>query len=302
MLYVLGALVPGVVVTCVCFGFGIIGHLLVASLSAVAAEALLARVRGLRVDRTMADGSVLVLAVLVGIAIPPGAPLFVTVVATLTAVILGKQVYGGIGGNLFNPAMVGIAFVLVCFPLEMNQWPAQLNANATDGVSGATLLETARTEFSLQRLRTEFIQSAPTGWIASRGWEWVSFAYLLGGIALILTRIISWRIPATVLAGLFVAASIGFALDSSRSLPPLMHLVAGSAIVGAFFVATDPVTSPVTRRAQCVYGFALGVVIYLVRSVGAYPDGVAFAVLILNASAPWLDGITQPYSRDIELR
>lgn len=293
MRLVLAALVPGVVTASVIYGPRVPLHLAVALIAALGCEYLMTRARGTDPSVPIADGSVLVLAVLVATAIAPSASVLITVAAVGIGVVFGKHVYGGLGCNLFNPAMVGYAFVLACFPAELSNWPVP------DGSSGATLLEYARTQFALGYLREEVLAAAPVGIIGARGQEIVALAFGIGGLALLATRTIHWRIPAATLSGFVIAATVAYALDPSRALGPLTHLFSGSIVLAAFFVATDPVSSPVTRRGQLLFGLGVGVLVYLVRVAGAYADGVAFAVLMMNASAPWLDGIGQPYSRRI---
>jgi len=291
---VLFAMVPGFAVSVAAFGPRVLIHLAVAIVAAMAFEYAMLKARRTDPSVPLADGSVLVLAAIVAVAVSPLASPLITLAGVAIGVVVGKHVYGGLGSNVFNPAMVGYAFVLACFPAELARWPVGI-----DGASGATLLEVARSQFALGFLKDEFLAGAPVGRIGAIGHEWVALAFGAGGLALVVARVVDWRIPAATLAGFVVAAAIGEALDPSRSLGPLTHLASGSIVMAAFFVATDPVSSPVTRRGRVLFGLGVGVLIFLVRTEGSFADGVAFAVLMMNASAPWLDGIGQPYSRRI---
>lgn len=298
---VVGAMVPGVVLLALDAGPRLLLHVLAAWFTAVAAEAGVLLLRRLPLRPPVTDGSVVVLAMLLGIGAAPFASPLVTICATLVAVLVGKHVYGGLGNNLFNPAMVGYAFMLVCFPLEATLWRVPV-----DGVSGATLLEFSRSEFALGYLREEFLSGwryVGRGLIADSGGPalnpWPVLAFAAGGLYLMSVGIVRWRIPVSLLAAFTLTAMVYFAVDPSRQLPPITHVFSGSVVLAAFFVATDPVTSPVTPRGQLLFGAGVGILIYLLRVHGAFADGVAFAVLMMNASAAWLDGVAQPYSRRI---
>lgn len=302
MWHVVGAMVPGAACLVLAAGPRVMVHVLTAWAAAVMAEGCVLAMRRQPLRPPVVDGSVGVLAILIGIGAAPFASPLVTVCATLVAVLVGKHVYGGLGNNLFNPAMVGYAFMLVCFPLETTLWRAPV-----DGISGATLLEFSRSEFALGYLRDEFLQGFGFGGYVGRGRlanadaaalnPWPALAFAVGGMYLLARGIIRWRIPAALLVAFTLTSVVYFAVDPSRQLPPLTHLLSGSVMLAAFFVATDPVTSPVTPRGQLLFGCGVGVLIYLLRVHGAFADGVAFAVLMMNASAAWLDGVAQPYSR-----
>lgn len=284
------ALLPGILALCFCFGPRVLMHVLVASVTAVSIEALVMRVRRLPQAPPLLDGSVVLLGLILGCGAAPYASPLVTISATGVAVLVGKHVYGGLGNNLFNPAMVGYAYMLVCFPLESSQWRP-----AVDGVTGATVLTFSKAQLSLGYLRAEFMQVP--AWPGLTPWPALGFA--LGGLGLVALGIVRWRIPVSMLLAFAATALVFFTIDPSTHLPPLTHLLSGSLVMAAFFVATDPVTSPVTPRGQLLFGAGIGVLVYLLRVYGAYADGVAFAVLMMNVSAAWLDGVAQPYSRRI---
>ncbi len=289
MRQVLLALLPGYVVHAWLFGWGVIIHTVLAVVVGCACETFALRLRDRPVGMALADGSVIVLSVLFAIAITPIAPWWVTVIGVATAVLLGKHAYGGLGANIFNPAMVGYAVVLVSFPVHMTAWPV-----AADALSGATPLAAVRTELALMHMISEFSDSPVFGGFGGAGWEWVNLAFAIGGIWLLAKGAISWHIPVGVLAGLLAMSLMYYAVDTDAYLSPMFHLFSGATMLCAFFIATDPVSAPSTALGKLIYGVAIGAVIYLIRTFAGFPDGVAFAVLSLNAAAPLLSRLTRP--------
>ena len=247
----------------------------------------------------------MVTAVLLGLALPPTAPWWLTLVGVSFAIIVAKQLYGGLGMNPFNPAMVGYVLLLISFPVAMTQWISPGDAPSlqqslqlfagqlpVDGLSGATPLDTFRTWAGDEAA----LASHPIlhGELAGQGWEWVNLAFLLGGLYLISRKIITWHIPAGFLAGLAAPALVAWLIDPVRFADPLFHMLSGGAMLGAFFIATDPVSAATSRIGRLVYALLIGVLIWVIRSFGGYPDAVAFSVLLLNLSAPFIDYYTQP--------
>ncbi len=299
MRQVLLALIPALVVALWAFGWGVLYQVLLCAVFCLLGEALVLMLRGRPVARTLADGSVMITALLIALALPPLAPWWISLLACLFAVLIGKQVYGGLGYNSFNPAMAGYAFVLLSFPAQFALWPAQgqelgpltaLQAvlgllPRVDGFSAATDLALLRDGLRQMRMLAEIQAGLP----ALSAWMWMNLAYLSGGLYLLIRGVIGWRIPLGVLAGVAFPALLLYALDADTAASPLFHLFRGASMCAAFFIATDPVSSPATARAQLIYAVAIGVLIYVIRRWGIYPDGVAFAVLMLNAASPALD-------------
>lgn len=305
MLEVGAALIPGLLALVWFFGVGVLIHTLLAVVTALAAEALMLRLRGRPVRPFLTDGSALLTGLLLGLALPPLAPWWIPVIGAALALILGKHLYGGLGYNPFNPAMVGYVILLIAFPAEMIRWmPADGNGPAldvifadapVDGVTGATALDTVRTELGLQRTLEEIAFDAPgIGDLGAAGWEWVNLGFLLGGVWLMYRRRIDWRIPAGMLGALFIVALFFHLFDADRYPGPLFHLFSGAAMLGAFFIATDPVSAATTPKGRLIYGVGIGLIVYLIRAWGGYPDGVAFAVLLMNMAAPALDDYARP--------
>ncbi len=311
MYRVLAALVPGAALATWQFGWGIPLQLALACLVAVAAEAAMLALRRRPVGRALADGSALVTAALLALALPPYAPWWLTAVAVLAAVVLAKHLYGGLGYNPFNPAMVGYVVVLIAFPRELGHWPAPAalaggpdlatalsvvfgGTPLPDALTAATPLDHVRTGLSMNRTLAELRADPVMGRLAGTGWEWVALGYLAGGLWLVWKRVADWRIPLGFAAGLALPALLAWGLDPDAYPSPLFHLLSGGAMLGAFFIATDPVTASTTPRGRLLFGAGAGLVTFLVRGFGGYPDGVAFGVLLMNMAAPTLDQLTRP--------
>lgn len=316
MLQVLLALLPGIGAMVWYFGWGVLINVLLAILVAVTAEAAVVKLRGRAALPVFRDLSAVVTAVLFAVAIPPTLPWWLTVIGVLFAIVIVKQLYGGLGYNPFNPAMAGYVFLLISYPVAMTSWlPPQAIAEhpltfidslrmiflgapppglAWDAVTMATPLDAMRTALEENQAIDAIRQSPLWGDYGGRGWEWVGIWFLVGGLFLLARRVITWQIPVSVLAGLAAIAAAYWLLDPQTHPSPLFHLLSGGTLLCAFFIATDPVTAPTTRRGQLVFGATIGVLVYVIRSWGGYPDAIAFAVLLMNIAAPSIEQLTQP--------
>lgn len=308
---VIYATVPGICVLVYFFGAGVLVNLLVGSIVALGCEALALRLRRQPVRPALGDYSVLVTAFLLCIALPPYAPWWLIVVGVSFSVLIAKHLYGGLGYNPFNPAMVGYVVLLISFPLQMSSWapprpladhvPGLLEAlracfaSATfDGVTMATPLDLLRQNQG-QTMSDLYAANPQFGAVAGVGWEMVNLAFLIGGAWLLYRRVFTWHAPLAMLASLAVCATFFYDEGSSASGgSPLLHLSSGATMFGAFFIITDPVSSAVSNRGRLVFGALIGVLVYTIRVRGNYPDAVAFAVLIANFCAPFIDHYTQP--------
>jgi electron transport complex protein RnfD len=322
MLQVSLALVPGTAAMVWFFGWGVLINMALAVVFAVGAEALVMKLRGRPALPAIRDYSAVVTALLFALTVPPTLPWWLTLLGILFAIVIVKQLYGGIGYNPFNPAMAGYVFLLISYPVATTSWlppdvPALLEARdlATlsfvdsarliflgvlpagltwDAISAATPLDEMRTLID-QGQTIDLIRQSPLwGSFGGRGWEWLGGGFLLGGLFLLWRRIITWHIPISMLGGLLVMAGIFWLLDPQTHPSPAFHLFSGAAILGAFFIATDPVTACTARRGQLIYGASIGAVVFVIRTWGGYPDAVAFAVLLLNIAAPMIDHYAQP--------
>jgi H+/Na+-translocating ferredoxin:NAD+ oxidoreductase subunit D len=310
MLNVLLATIPGIAVLTHFFGYGTLVNLIWGCTLAVAFEALALKLRGRPLAFYLKDYSAIVTATLLCIALPPYSPWWLIGVGMASAILLAKHLYGGLGYNPFNPAMVGYVILLISFPVQMTSWtpprgvgelPGFLEAlqacftpAAFDGITMATPLDVLKQNNS-QLIKDLWQQNAQFGRWAGIGWEWANLAFLAGGAWLLYRRIFTWHAPVAMLVSLTLMAALFYDGGSSASGgSPLFHLLSGATMFGAFFIVTDPVTSAVSTRGRLIYGALIGVLVYIIRVRGNYPDAVAFAVLIMNFAAPFVDHYTQP--------
>lgn len=307
MLMVLAASLPGVLTLSYFFGLGPLLNIALACGFAVLFEAAVIALRKRPIAFYLKDGSVLVTGLLLALALPPYSPWWLIAVATGFAVVFGKQLFGGLGQNPFNPAMLGYVVVLVSFPVDMTLWPAAHNTDALAGIqhvffglelpdawSQATVLDTLKTNNSLT-LQELWSDNPAFGYFAGYSSEWVNLAFLLGGLFLLRKKLFSWHAPVGMLVALFIMSLLfwnGSGSDSNGS--PLFHLLSGATMLGAFFIVTDPVSSATSVQGRLIFGAGVGILTYIIRTWGGYPDGVAFAVLLMNLCAPAIDYFTRP--------
>lgn len=315
MLEVLLALVPAVAAMVYFFGPGVLIQLLLASAVAIGTEALMLSWRKRPLKPFLTDGSAVVTAVLLALAIPPLSPWWLTTIGIVFAMIFAKHLYGGLGYNPFNPAMVGYVLLLISFPVEMTSWlPVQsLSETAVgwgtalsviftggaenislDALSAATPLDSMKTQLGQGRAY-EIITNQPLfSSIAGLGWEWINVWFALGGLYLLYRRVISWQVPLAMLLAMLIISSVTYLVDPTVTATPLFHLLSGGTMLGAFFIATDPVSGSTTDTGRIIFGAGVGLLTYIIRVWGGYPDGVAFAVIIMNMLVPLIDYYTQP--------
>ncbi|MDY0888679.1 MULTISPECIES: electron transport complex subunit RsxD [Kosakonia] len=324
MLLVTLATIPGIAAQLWFFGWGTLIQLILAIVSALLAEGLVLKLRKQSISTILADNSALLTGLLLAISIPSFAPWWMVVLGTVFAVIIAKQLYGGLGHNPFNPAMIGYVVLLISFPVQMTSWlpphdiartvPGLLDAlqviftghsttGATmdalrmgvDGISQATPLDTFKTSLHAGH-SVEQIMQYPiySGVLAGAGWQWVNLGYLAGGIFLLSQNTIRWHIPVSFLLSLTLCATLGWLFAPQTFLAPQLHLLSGATMLGAFFILTDPVTASTTNKGRLIFGALAGLLVWLIRSFGGYPDGVAFAVLLANITVPLIDYYTRP--------
>jgi len=319
MQQVLLACIPGVLALSFSFGYGTLINLILCSSFCLAFEALFLKLRGRPVEFYLKDYSALVTAVLLGISLPPYAPWWLILVGCFFAIVVAKQLYGGLGYNPFNPAMVAYVVLLISFPVEMTRWglesgtlpvgaslPTLLESlqvvftggpqAVIDGYSGATPLDIVKQNPGLTL--DALYASEPVlenGRWAGAGWEWVNLAFLAGGIYLLYKKIFTWHAPVAMLITIFVLSALFYDGGSSESPgSPVFHLLSGATMFGAFFIITDPVSSATSTRGRLIFGAGIGALVYIIRAWGNYPDAVAFAVLLMNFAAPFIDYYTLP--------
>lgn len=323
MLWVIIAAIPGIATQIYFFGSGTIYQILLATITVLISEAAVLQLRKLPVIPQLKDNSALVTGLLLAISIPPLSPWWLVVLGTAFAILIAKHVYGGLGQNPFNPAMVGYVVLLISFPMQMTSWlpPIELqsiHADAldslqviftgytttgntldqltlrVDGVSQATPLDSFKTGLLIHTISQILQQPILQGLLAGIGWQSVNIAYLFGGIIMLNRRIISWQIPLAFLTSLIVCSLVSWLIMPSQYASPMIHLFSGATMLGAFFIVTDPVTAATTPRGRLLYGAMIGFLIWIIRVYGGYPDAIAFAVLLANITVPLIDHYTQP--------
>jgi electron transport complex protein RnfD len=317
MLRVVLALIPGAALYAWLFGWGVIFNIALCVATAYVSEAAMLALRKRPVVMFLSDNSALVTGLLLGLALPPLAPWWLPVLGTAFAMVFAKHIYGGLGFNPFNPAMIGYVVLLVSFPREMTSWAAPLTTdhqalNFTqtmtlvfsgalphglhiDALTAATPLDTLKTQLHLKHSVDQVLNTSPIfGALGGKGWEWVNLAFLGGGLWLMYKKIISWHVPVAVLGSLALIALVFFILDPKLYASPLFHVASGAAILGAFFIATDPVSGAASPKGRLVFGAGVGLLTYIIRTWGGYPDALAFAVLLMNMAAPTIDYYTRP--------
>ena len=305
---VLMALIPSIIAMTLFFGVGVLLNIITAILTALASEALCLGLLKRPINPRLTDLSAVLTGVLIALALPQAAPWWLVIAATASSVILGKHLYGGLGQNPVNPAMLGYALMLISAPVAMTTlwinplttpdiataWNAYLG-QASDAVSGATTLDLYKTEFrsltAIEAARNPLFSQAHLGLIY--GYEWVALAYLMGGFWLIYQRVITWHTPVGLLATLVVISAF-FSFDPDTATPVWVHLIAGAGIFAAFFILTDPVSGATSPKGRLWFAIGVGILTYLIRTYGQYPDAIAFAVLLMNFAAPMIDHYTRP--------
>ncbi|MDR2119502.1 MAG: RnfABCDGE type electron transport complex subunit D [Tannerella sp.] len=288
---VLIALVPAFLASLYFFGVGALIITAVSVISCVLCEFLIQKYL-LRKEISVWDGSAMLTGVLLAMNLPSNFPVWMTVLGAFVAIGIGKMTFGGLGNNPFNPALVGRVVLLLSFPVQMTSWPVPKAWNTAylDAETGATPLAMLKDHFGNLPDMTDFLIGRIGGSMGE-----VSAAALLIGLAFLLIRkIITWHIPASILATVFVFTGILHLTDSAAYASPVIHLLSGGLLLGAVFMATDYVTSPMTKGGMWVYGVGIGIITVVIRVFGAYPEGVSFAILIMNAFTPLINTFIKP--------
>ncbi len=319
MLTVIVALLPATLLGLFIYGWPAVNLFIITLLSCLLMEAICLALARRPIKPALMDGSALLTGWLLAMTLPPWAPWWIAVLGAFFAIVIGKQIFGGLGQNIFNPAMLARVGLLVAFPVQMTTWVSPVfqqvggapdfiaglaitfsDAVLPDALTGATTLSLIKTEFSrgLQlpgMLEGHYSQlDSAIGIMRGSSGETSALLILLGGLWLLYKRIITWHIPVSVLGSVALIALLFNAMDPAHYPDPLLHLFSGGLILGAFFIATDMVTSPSSKLGQIIYGIGCGAFIFIIRSWGGFPEGVAFAVLLMNAATPLIDHYTRP--------
>lgn len=316
MLKVQIAAFPALLMHVYLFGYGIVVQWLLALTTLLVVEYVMLKMRGRPVLPFITDMSGLITITGLVFCIPPLAPWWIIVLGSTFALIFGKHLYGGLGYNPFNPAMLGYVFLLISFPVQMTQWILPLDlAGQTldfiqsahyifigqipgfnlDAITGATPLNSLRTGLSQGVSVIQTLQNKDVSMLFGlSGWEWVNVAFVVGGIGLIITRSISWQFPVGFLGALALVSFIFNQINPELYPSVGFTLLNGGTMLAAFFIITDPVTASTTPKGRFIYACGIGILVYVIRNWGAFPDGIAFAILLMNIAVPLIDQYTQP--------
>lgn len=318
MLHVLAALLPALIAYIWYFGWGVLFNIIIATLSAVMFESMALRLQNKPIIPAISDLSAIVTAVLLAFALPPLCAWWITVFGSAFAILIAKHLYGGLGYNIFNPAMAAYVVLLISFPKEMVVWLAPrgvdlglesvsiaqtieyifngtfADSNTLDAISSATPLDILKTDLGGMQTMQEIKTHPIFGSMGAQGWEWINNWIAIGGFYLLAMKVIRWHIPVAVLAALIGIATVFNIYDPGHYAKATFHVFTGAAMLCAFFIATDPVTAATSVKGRIVYGVGIGFLIYIIRTWGGYPDSIAFAVLLMNMCVPLIDYYLKP--------
>ncbi|MCD6367031.1 MAG: RnfABCDGE type electron transport complex subunit D [Bacteroidales bacterium] len=295
------AMLPMFAVSILYFGLGALLVTLVSVVSTLSFEWLIQKFL-LKVKPTISDGSALITGMLLAFNVPSNLPLWMVIIGALVAIGVGKMSFGGLGNNPFNPALVGRVFLLISFPVQMTSWPKPIINRMTmvDVQTGATPLGILKEGLKAGDTMSQLLDKLPTymdmflGAIGGSLGEISAIAVIIGGIYLLMKKIISWHVPTSILVTVFLFTGILYLASPEYYADPVFHLLAGGLMIGAVFMATDMVTSPMSGWGMVIYGIGIGIITVLIRVFGAYPEGVSFAILIMNAFVPLINMYFKP--------
>lgn len=288
---VLIALVPAFLVSLYYFGLGALIVTLTSVAACVLFEYLIQKFL-MKEEPTLCDGSAILTGVLLAFNLPSNLPLWIIAIGALAAIGIGKMSFGGLGNNIFNPALVGRVFLLISFPAQMTTWPVpgHFPMTYTDAQTGATVLSALKEGITDVPSYTDMLLGHMGGSLGEVG----AIALILGFLFMLARKIITWHIPVTILVTVAVFSGIMHAIDPVRYASPLIQLLSGGLLLGAIFMATDYVTSPMSKKGMIVYSIGIGGLTVIIRLFGSYPEGMSFAILIMNAFTPLINSYMKP--------
>jgi electron transport complex protein RnfD len=287
MYQVVFALIPALIWSVFVFGVDALRVTAIAVIACIAFEYIIQKYL-MKVKPAINDGSALITGILLAFNVPAGLPWWIIVIGAVAAMGIGKLSFGGLGNNIFNPALVGRVFLLISFPVQMTTWPVTRQAGV-DAVSSATPLALIKDGITSGTPVSQLLQDMPSasdmllGTTSGSLGEISALMLILGGLYMLYKKVITWHIPVSVIVTVAVIAGIFWLAEPQNYINPVYHILTGGLILGAIFMATDMVTSPMTPRGQIIYGFGIGVITISIRLFGAYPEGISFAILIMNA-------------------
>ena len=288
---VLIALIPAFLVSLYCFGLGALIVTATSVLACVIFEYLIQRFL-MKKEPTLCDGSAILTGVLLAFNVPSNLPIWIILIGALAAIGIGKMSFGGLGNNIFNPALVGRVFLLISFPAQMTTWPVPdvFPMTYTDAETGATILSSLHEGGAPLPAMVDML----IGRIGGSLGEISAIALLLGFAFMLWKKIITWHIPVSILATVFVFTGILYLVNPTVYVNPFIHLLSGGMLLGSIFMATDYVTSPMSKNGMIVYGIGIGLLTAVIRIFGSYPEGMSFAILIMNAFTPLINSYIKP--------
>lgn len=298
MYRVVYALIPALLWSVFVFGPDALRVTLIAVAACLAFEYLIQKYL-MKVSPSVTDGSALITGILLAFNVPAGIPWWIIVIGSLAAIGIGKLSFGGLGSNIFNPALVGRVFLLISFPVQMTSWPVTRQSEV-DTVTSATPLGIIKEGLTngtpVSRLMPDLPATSDMllGNIGGSLGEISALLLILGGLYLLFKKVITWHIPVSVIASVGIIAAIFWLADPQSYVNPVYHLLTGGLMLGAIFMATDMVTSPMTPKGQIIYGVGIGAITISIRLFGAYPEGISFAILIMNAFTPLINTYVKP--------
>lgn len=288
---VLIALIPAFLVSLYYFGLGALIVTMVSVVSCLLFEYLIQKFL-MKKEPTLWDGSAMITGVLLAFNLPSNLPIWIIIIGALVAIGIGKMSFGGLGNNIFNPALVGRIFLLISFPAQMTTWPVPepLSMHYLDAETGATVLSLIKHTATTLPSTTDMLLGNMGGSLG----EVSAIALLLGLVYMLIRKIITWHIPVAILGTVLIFTGIMHGVAPNTYANPLVHLLSGGLLLGAIFMATDYVTSPMSKAGMLVYGVGIGIITTVIRLFGAYPEGVSFAIFIMNALTPLINNYIKP--------
>lgn len=295
---VIYAMIPALLVSIYFFGLDAVRVTLISVVACLLVEALVQKYL-LKTPVTINDGSAIITGILLAFNVPSNLPWWIIVIGAIVSIGIGKMSFGGVGKNIFNPALVGRVFLLISFPVQMTSWPVPkplMGESLTDAITGPTPLGIMKEGLgagkTVQEMMPEipnYVENLMTGFQGGSLGEVSALALILGAIYMLVRKIITWQTPTAYIGSVVVFSGIFWLIDPAHYVDPLFHLVTGGMMLGVFFMATDMVSSPMSGKGQLVFGVGAGILTILIRVFGAYPEGVSFAILIMNAFVPLID-------------
>lgn len=301
MLNVVVALIPAFIASVFYFGIGAVIVTITSVVSCLLFEYLIQRFI-LKKPISITDGSALVTGILLAFNLPSNIPVFIIIIGSFVAIAVAKMTFGGLGNNPFNPALVGRVFMLISFPVQMTSWPVPkgLATGYTDAVTGATPLAIIKEGLKNGEPLSQLMDKIPTpaqmflGNMGGSMGEVAAIALLIGFIYLLAWKVITWHIPVSIIGSMAIFVTILWLINPAKNANPMFHILAGGVLLGAIYMATDYVTSPMNTKSMIIYGCGIGIITVIIRVWGAYPEGVSFAILIMNAFVPLMNAYIKP--------